>query len=198
MRNPLLISSMIAALISSLCCITPVIALVAGISGLASTFSWLDPARPFFVVITIAVLGFAWYIKFRPKAKYEVNCECEPAHSSFWHTRKFLSIVTIFVVLMLTFPLYAQIFYPKAEKSVIVVDESDIQTATFKINGMTCNACAVHVDHEVNRLSGIIKVSTSYEKGNAIVEFDKTKTSFSKIEEAINSTGYSVTNKKAR
>lgn len=196
MRNSLLSSGMIAALMSSLCCITPVIALVAGTSGLASTFSWLDPARPFFVVITIAVLGFAWYIKFRTKAIYEVNCECDPARSSFWHTRKFLSIVTIFVVLMLTFPLYAQIFYPKAEKQVVVVDKSNIQTATFDIKGMTCNACAVHVDHEVNKLIGIIKVSTSYEKGNAVVEYDKTKTSFPKIEEAINSTGYSVTNKK--
>lgn len=57
---------MIAALMSSLCCITPVLALIAGTSGLASTFSWLDPARPFFVGITVMVLSFAWYQKLLP------------------------------------------------------------------------------------------------------------------------------------
>ncbi|MEK7254190.1 MAG: heavy metal transporter, partial [Bacteroidota bacterium] len=36
----------LAAVAASLCCITPVLALLAGTSGLASTFSWLEPARP--------------------------------------------------------------------------------------------------------------------------------------------------------
>lgn len=60
---------------------------------------------------------------------------------------------------------------------------------------MTCQGCAAHVEHEVNKLSGILKVTASYEQGNAIVEFDNTKTGILEIEQAINSTGYSVTNK---
>ena len=96
---------------------------------------------------------------------------------------------------MLVFPLYAHIFYPKSEKQVIIVDKSDIQTVNFQIKGMTCQGCAAHVVHEVNKLSGILNVTASYDQGNAIVEFDKSKTSIPKIEEAINSTGYSVTNK---
>jgi copper chaperone CopZ len=60
---------------------------------------------------------------------------------------------------------------------------------------MTCQGCAAHVVHEVNKLSGILNVTASYDQGNAIVEFDKSKTDVLEIEQAINSTGYSVTNK---
>lgn len=46
---------------ASLCCITPVIALIAGSSSLVSRLSWIEPARPYLVGISIAVLAFAWY-----------------------------------------------------------------------------------------------------------------------------------------
>ena len=52
------------------------------------------------------------------------------------------------------------------------------------------------VNHEVNKLNGIVNSKASYENGNAIVEFDKTKTNETEIEKAINSTGYKVTDKK--
>jgi mercuric ion transport protein len=41
-------AGLLTAIAASLCCITPVLALVAGTSGLASTFSWLEPFRPYF------------------------------------------------------------------------------------------------------------------------------------------------------
>lgn len=62
-------AGLLTAIAASLCCITPVLALVAGTSGLASTFSWLEPARPYFIGLTILVLGFAWYQKLKPKSK---------------------------------------------------------------------------------------------------------------------------------
>ena len=132
--NKLIGAGLLTAIAASLCCITPVLALIAGTSGLASTFSWLEPFRPYFIGLTILVLGFAWYQKLKPKKQIDCNCETEEK--------------------------------PK------------------------------FVNHEVNKLSGIIKSTASYESGNAIVEFDNSKTNISEIEKAINSTGYSVTDKK--
>lgn len=63
---------------------------------------------------------------------------------------------------------------------------------------MTCAGCEEHINHEVNKLPGIIKTITSYENGNAIVEFDNSKTNIAKIENAINSTGYQVTDKREK
>ncbi len=190
-------AGLLTAIAASLCCITPVLALVAGTSGLASTFSWLEPARPYFIGLTILVLGFAWYQKLKTKKQIDCNCETEEK-PKFIQSKMFLGIVTAFAIVMLAFPYYAHIFYPKPEKQVLVVDKSNVQTIEFSISGMTCASCEEHVNHEVNKLSGIIKSTASFENENAIVEFDNSKTNIAEIEKAINGTGYSVTDKKEK
>jgi mercuric ion transport protein len=190
-------AGLLTAIAASLCCITPVLALVAGTSGLASTFSWLEPARPYFIGLTILVLGFAWYQKLKPKKQIDCNCETEEK-PRFIQSKMFLGIVTAFAIIMLAFPYYAHIFYPKTENQIILVDKSNVQTVEFSISGMTCASCEEHVNHEVNKLSGIIKSTASYENENATVEFDNSKTNIAEIEKAINGTGYSVTGKKEK
>ncbi len=199
-------TGLIAAIAASLCCITPVLALIAGASGVAATFSWLEPARPYLIGITILVLGFAWYQKLKPRSKEEMECACEeddlPAGKtgkpSFWQSKKFLAIITVFAGLMLAFPLYANVLYPGQNQQVMVVDQQNLQTVDFSISGMTCTGCEEHVKHEVNKLNGIVEVKASYKKGDAMVQFNSSKTSLSEIEKAINSTGYKVTNIKRR
>lgn len=190
-------AGLLSAIAASLCCITPVLALIAGTSGLASTFSWIEPFRPYFIGLTILVLGFAWYQKLKPQK--EIDCDCDTDEKpKFIQSKKFLGIVTVFAIVMLAFPYYSEIFYPNTEKQIIVVDKSDIKTMEFKISGMTCASCEEHVNHEMNKLNGIVSSTTSYENGNAIIEFDKTKTNEREIEKAINSTGYNVIDKKVK
>jgi copper chaperone CopZ len=45
----------------------------------------------------------------------------------------------------------------------------------------------------VNELDGIVSIKTSYEKGNSLIEFDKTRTNQEEIKEAVESTGYKAT-----
>jgi copper chaperone CopZ len=108
----------------------------------------------------------------------------------------FLGSVTVFAFIMLAFPYYSEIFYSNTAKQIIVVEKLDIRTTEFKISGMTCESCEEHVNHEVNKLNGIVNSKASYENGNAIIEFDRTKTNQTEIEKAINSTGYKVSDKK--
>lgn len=186
---------LLTAISASLCCITPILALLAGTSGLASTFSWLDPLRPYFIGLTILVLGFAWYQKLKQNKKMNCNCETK-AKTPFMQTKVFLSLVTIFAGLMLAFPSYAQMFFPKTENRTMVTEQANVEKTEFMITGMTCSGCEEYVNHEVNKLTGILNTTVSYEKGNAVIEFDRTKTSSKEIEKAILKTGYSVTNKK--
>ena len=187
----------LSAVVASLCCITPVLALISGASGAASTFSWMEPARPYLIGITVLVLGFAWYQKLKPGKADEIQCDCEEDEKKpFMQTKTFLGIVTVFAALMLAFPHYAHVFYPSSDKQeVVIVNASDIQTITYDVEGMTCNGCAAHVENDVNKLSGIIKVDASYEEATAKVEFDQSKVSQAQIEEAINATGYKVVGK---
>ena len=187
-------AGLLTAFAASLCCITPVLALLAGTSGLASTFSWIDPLRPYLIGLTALVLGFAWYQKL--KAQKQIDCECDTTEKTpFLQTKKFLGIVTVFAGLMLAFPTYSHVFFPQTENTTVVTDQSKIQTAEFKINGMTCSGCEEHVNQEVNKLTGIIQTTVSHENGNAIIEFDQAQTEIEEIEEAIEKTGYSVTDK---
>jgi copper chaperone CopZ len=188
-------AGLLTAIASSLCCITPVLALISGTSGIASTFSWLEPFRPYLIGFTILVLGFAWYQKLKPKK--EIDCDCETDEkSSFIQSKLFLGIVTIFAVVMTAFPYYSSVFYPKSEKEIIVVDKANIQTVNLEIKGMTCASCEEHINHSVNQLNGILNVKSSYENENAEIEFDNSKTTIEEIKKAVNSTGYSVINTK--
>ncbi len=194
-ENKLIGAGLLTAITASLCCITPVLALIVGTSGIVSTFSWIEPFRPYLIGLTLLVLGFAWYQKLKPQKG--IDCECEVDEKpKFIQSKTFLGIVTAFAFIMLAFPYYSGIFYPNKEKQIIVVDKSDIKTTEFKISGMTCASCEEHVNHEVNNLNGIVNSKASYENGNAVIVFDKTKTNETEIEKAINSTGYKVTDKK--
>lgn len=105
-ENKLIGVSLLTAITASLCCITPVLALIAGTSGIASTFSWLDPFRPYFIGLTILVLSYAWYLKLKPKK--DMDCECETddlptgktGKPKFIQSKSFLGIITVFAMLL--------------------------------------------------------------------------------------------------
>jgi len=188
-NNKFISAGLLTAIASSLCCITPVLAIVAGSSGLASTFSWLEPFRPYFIGMTVLVLGFAWYQKLKPQQKIDCNCEITQK-PNFRQTKSFLGITTVMTVLLLSFPSYAHIFFPKTESKTIVTPTSELHKVEFTIKGMTCSGCEHHVKTEINKLKGIVEVVVSYDKGNAVVKFDSKQTNIEEIEKAINSTGY--------
>ena len=182
----------IAAIVASLCCITPVFSLLAGVGGIAATFSWMEPFRPYLIILTIGVLGFAWYQKLKSRTEEEIQCACdEDEKSSFWQTKKFLSLVTVFAVVMLAFPYYADAFYPETELSRIE-NVSFESTYQIDIAGMTCSGCEAHVKLEIGKLSGISALDVSYEKANAIVTFDQSKTNIEEVKEAVAKTGYRI------
>lgn len=190
----MMFTSVMTAIAASLCCITPVLAVIAGASGAASTLSWLDPARPYLIGITVLILGFAWYRKLKPRSKEQIECVCDDeAKPSFWQSKKFLSIITVFAALMLAFPVYADVFYPQQEQQAGVENQQILKSVVFSVIGMTCTGCEEHVHHEVKKLDGIVEVQASYESENTIVQFDTSRTSIVEIEKAINSTGYTVT-----
>lgn len=184
----------LTAFAASLCCITPVLALFSGASGIASTFSWMEPFRPYLIGLTVVVLAFAWYQKLKPRTQEEIDCACEEDEKpSFWQSKKFLGIVTIFAAVMLAFPYYSSIFYPDTNTSEIaIVESNNVEETIFNVSGMTCESCNLHVEHAVTSLQGIISAKADYVGGTVVVRFDKSKVSKEQIKEAINGTGYKV------
>ncbi|NOX47760.1 MAG: mercuric transport protein MerTP [Chlorobi bacterium] len=192
-------TGIITAIAASLCCITPVLALISGASGIASSFSWMDAYRPYLIGMTVLVLGFAWYQKLKPRSEEEIQCDCETdERPSFWQSRKFLGIVTVFAVLMMAFPYYSPVFYPDNKKEVVYVNTSDIVTMDMDIEGMTCAACDSHVTHAAYEVDGVLDALADHKTGKATVKFDKSKTSEEAIIKSIDATSYKVSKHEIR
>lgn len=184
----------VAAIAASLCCITPVLAFVAGIGGIASAFSWLEPVRPYFIGMTILALGFAWYQKLRPS---KIDCACEDEEKpSFTQSKKFLGMITIFAAVALAFPYYANAFYPQTKARVDNISPQNMRQIDLDIAGMTCSGCEEHVKHAVALIPGFIEASADYKTGKASVTFDVSRTTAEQIMEAVNESGYKVTDHK--
>lgn len=184
-------TSILAAIAASLCCIAPILALIAGTSSAASTFSWIEPFRPYLIAITILILAFAWYQLLKPK-RAVVDCECEDEKPKFMNSKTFMFLVTVFAGCMIAFPYYSHIFYGRTSSDVAIVDQSSIEEIEYSIKGMTCSGCEAHIESEVFKLGGILSVDASYADANTVVKYDMVKVSSSKIEQAILKTGYTI------
>ena len=93
---------------------------------------------------------------------------------------------------MLAFPYYTKVFIPKKGIQTSEFNISSIQLVEIPIKGMTCNSCEQHVNHEIAKLSGVVRSEASFKHGNAIVEYDISKIEIEAIHNAINKAGYSV------
>ena len=178
-----------AAFAASLCCITPIFAIIAGLGGIAATFSWLEPLRPYLISISIIVLGFAWFQMLK-KSK-EAACDCETDKPSFWQSKKFLAIVTVLSFILITFPYYADQLIPE-NKNILQEEISETTIVKLQIEGMTCTGCEVNVNHSANNIDGVVDATSDYTTGEAIIKFNNSKTSIDSIISAINESGYKV------
>ncbi len=191
------ITSLLAALGASLCCIAPVLAVVAGISGAAAMFSWLDPFRPYLIGFTLLILSYVWYQRIKPTTQEAIDCACEEGGSlSFWQTKTFLSIITLLVTLLLTFPYYSGVLFPSHQAATQIVTQKNSTTTTLTIEGMTCTGCESSVNQAIKSENGVISCTASYKAGEATVKFDTSKTNIQKLAKALeNKTGYKATTK---
>ncbi|MCJ8166033.1 mercuric transport protein MerTP [Pontibacter sp. E15-1] len=183
-----------AAFLASLCCITPILAIIAGIGGAASAFSWMEPFRPYLIGLTVLVLGFAWYQKLKPK-KAAVDCACDDEEEKpFLQSKTFLGIVTALAVLLLSFPYYSDAFFLAPAKDVAVVAKADLQEASLRIQGMTCEGCESSVNYALTSKAGVIEANSDYQTGTALVKYDASVVGPDALKEVIEKeVGYKVT-----
>ncbi len=185
-------AGILSALLASSCCIIPVLALVAGSTSMASSFSWVEPIRPYLIILSLTVLAFSWYQKLN-SVKEPEDCCAVIEKPKFIQTKTFLAIITVFALAMMSFPLYSNIFFNQDKSASTNMDHSKLRTLEFNISGMTCTGCEEHIEHAVSKLPGIALVNATYENSNTIVKYDSLQTSLQQIQDAIGTTGYIIT-----
>ncbi|MFB6307030.1 MAG: mercuric transport protein MerTP [Flavobacteriales bacterium] len=195
-KNKVLLgTSSLAALGSSLCCIIPALVGLGSLAGFASSLSWLiEPFRPYLMGFTVVVLGFAWFQRLKPSKKEDGNCCDTEEKPSFKNSKKFLTIITVFAAVMLTFPYYSGMFIKKSKAQTAEQTEGT-EKCEFKVEGMTCTGCEKNVNSTLKKQKGVHSVSSSYEKGKASIVFDSSEVSKKDLAEALEKeTHYKVKN----
>lgn len=181
-------AGMFAAIAASLCCIGPLLIAFASISGSAAYFTWLEPYRPFLLLIAIVALVFAWYQNLSSK----LDCDCEEDGPGFFQSRGFLAIVTVTAVLIMTFPHYSGLFY-KTEDSSAIISKGNFVSVEFDVQGMTCSTCEHHVVSAINLMPGIREATASYSEGKAYAIYDLSAISKEELAASIEKeTGYKI------
>ena len=88
---------------------------------------------------------------------------------------------------------------PKVKKEIAA---ANLQTASFKVEGMTCAiGCAKTIQEELTTLDGVQKATVNFDKKLAIVTFDKTVQNPESLTKVVQATGdgktYKVSNMKS-
>lgn len=65
-----------------------------------------------------------------------------------------------------------------------------IKTVTLSVPGMTCAACPITVKKALSKVEGVSQVDVRFDKREAVVTFDDTKTSTQKLTDATTNAGY--------
>lgn len=99
------LTAVVAAIGASLCCILPVAVVVLGV-GSAALGAYLEPFRPYFIGLTVAFLGFAYYQAYKPS-----NVDCAPGQAcavpeNRRAQRIVLWVLTAVVAALIAFPFY--------------------------------------------------------------------------------------------
>lgn len=130
MADKKILAGIFATVLASLCCVTPVLAVLAGSSSLASSFSWMQPYHYYLVTLTVLVLLYAWWDKLRPKTD-PIDCACDEK-KGFFSSKKFLSIVTVFSAIMLTFPQWGYAYFETKEACATCVSQPTAQAVDIE------------------------------------------------------------------
>ncbi len=68
-----------------------------------------------------------------------------------------------------------------------------MKSVTLAVPGMTCSTCPITIKQALTRVKGVTKVEVSYEKMQAVVTFDDTKTTVAALTKATADAGYPST-----
>ena len=83
-----------------------------------------------------------------------------------------------------------KLFASLALVAVVAPEWAATQTVTLSVPGMTCAACPITVKKAISKVEGVSKTDVSFDKREAIVTFDDTKTNVQKLTKATEDAGY--------
>jgi mercuric ion transport protein len=204
--------AVVTGLLASLCCVGPLLFVLLGVSAFGAATAF-ESARPYLLAgsVLLLALGYYWtYFRRGEACSPGGECATKPAGRV---NRVGLWVASIAVLAFAGMPYFAGPLAAKLgeQKTVTTQPEQEdccvaqkpggmaaitpgavMEKATFKVEGMTCASCETTIKLALERTPGVGRAEVSYDRGEAVVEYDPKKTTQQKLRDAINSTGYTV------
>lgn len=102
------LSALFTALLASICCILPLVVGLLGVgAGLVGSLAVFEMFRPVFILLTVGLLGFAFYRMYRPAARCGPDGSCDLVDPAL--RRRSLALlwsIAVFALAALLFPYY--------------------------------------------------------------------------------------------
>ena len=101
--------AVLASLLASTCCVLPLVLVLVGITGAwMSTLVALKPVTPYAIAVTLAALGWSGWLLFKPARACDLDGDCATTRPAM---RRVFVACALFIALLLSFPLFAPLFY---------------------------------------------------------------------------------------
>lgn len=134
-------AALLAALAASSCCLGPVLLAALGLGG-AGLFAGIAAYRPYMLAVTTAFLGVGFYLSYRkPKVVQGDACGCDARKRRM--PRWLLWAATFITILVAVSPLL--LAKVSASSSTAPSASETLATATVKVGGIDCEACATPI-----------------------------------------------------
>jgi len=179
----------LSAILSSACCWLPLLLLAFGASatGLSASF---EAYRIPLLLVTATLLGTGFYLVYFRKPSCEPGEACSVPSSKLTRLNKgLLWVATFFVAAFAFFPNYVgALIGARARASV------EGTVVRFDVQGMTCEACALHIEKELRSVPSVLAAEVSYDEHRAIVTVDRASPpGDADLVQAIERAGYQTT-----
>lgn len=171
-----------AGLVASLCCLGPLLSLSLGLGSFAAS-AWFAQWRAYFLVITCALLGLAWWLTYRrPKADCTDGACARPpgrvARISLW-------LGTLVALAAAIYPAL-----PAANHKINTVVAAGDASFSVLIPSMDCPPCATGIEATLSRAPGVKQAVVDYDTKAAVLIYDPSVTSHTQLLALIDATGF--------
>ena len=181
----------IGAIGASICCIGPLVLLTLGVTGAwVGSLAAFDAYRPYFMLLTLGFLGFAYYRVYR---KPKDNCETDRCATPDKDRRNRIALwtVTVLALGLLSFP-YLAPGLANVGKNTTTANIST-EKVVLTVNGMTCGGCALTTQKSLEKVNGVISAEVTYDPPQAVVTYDPNKVKTEDLTNVTTNVGYPST-----
>jgi copper chaperone CopZ len=182
--------SVVSAVVASACCWLPLLLLAFGLSA-AGVSAAFERVRPFFLLTTAVLLGTGFYFAYFRTEACVLGSGCPiPNPKLRRFNRTMLWVAAVVVAAVALYPNYVGLLLGNPDQ-VAAVDNGGLQSLALKVQGMTCEACATHIERELEKVPRVKQATVRYAERRALVTFDQFfPPSHNALFEAVKKAGY--------